>query len=155
MNCTVLLILYDSYYMTHTVCVKWIEIVAVLLDFLLQSSPKRNCISSSRITLHFTMLRVSGIKSFPALLFHFLNHWDGGRPRNRVYYWPHSGQWLRYRYFLKDFYLAWISFTISLLFNLLEADVNTPLIYWYRFIPVLTGKYIQKYTNSRNNSLTP
>ena len=31
------------------------------------------------------MLRVSGIKSFPALLFRFLNHWDGGRPRNRVH----------------------------------------------------------------------
>ena len=32
------------------------------------------------MTLHLTMLRVSGIKSFPAL-FYFLNDWLGGRPR--------------------------------------------------------------------------
>ena len=33
------------------------------------------------MTLHLTMLRVSGIKSFPALFFYFLNDWLGGRPR--------------------------------------------------------------------------
>ena len=150
-------ILNDSYCMIHT------KILSVLRDFLMQSSPKRNCISSSRMTLHLTMLRVSGIKSFPAL-FYFLNDWLGGRPRGLLENPVHGVLPDTFRtmttipVFPPWFYLAWISLTITLLLTYqkpIEACGNTLLIYWYRFIPVLTGIFSQKCTYSRNNSLTP